>query len=73
MGVWGVAIGLRKQLDKWCVFENRDTENLQDCVERLRKSESLFRDGDEQVHRYRNPDLSFDGILIRAISGHPHA
>jgi len=27
----------------------------------------LFRDGDEQVHRHRNPDLSFDGILIRAI------
>ena len=52
-----------KQLIERCFFEECETENLQNCVERRRHVQALFDDGDEHVDGDCDPDLGFDGIF----------
>ena len=44
-------------------LEERDRENLEQCVERGIEGEALLDDGDEDVDRDGDPDLGLHGIF----------
>ena len=56
-----------KYLKEGRFFEDGEAEDLEDCVEAGVEIEALFEDGDKQVDRHGDPDLSFDGVLGGAI------
>lgn len=48
-------------------FKRVNTQNLHSSVQRSRQFESLVQDGDEQIHRHRDPHLRLHRVGRRAV------
>ena len=52
-----------KQLIQWSFLEDREAQDLQDCVEAFLDVQALADDRDDHVDRHRDPDLGLDRVL----------
>ena len=65
----GFVVGLRKRLQKRGFLEDCHTQDLENCVETLVETELFLDDRNENIHRYRDPDLRLHGVFGGAVKG----